>query len=58
MSLDRVPAGNDVPHFEHYKDLEPGKWVRVGSWVGVDEAKHEILESIERYAMSKPKPGA
>jgi inorganic pyrophosphatase len=35
--------------FEHYKDLEPGKWVRVGSWVEAEDAKKEILDSIERY---------
>ena len=42
--------------FEHYKDLEPGKWVRVGSWVGAEEAKHEIMESIERFRAASPKP--
>jgi inorganic pyrophosphatase len=35
--------------FEHYKDLEPGKWVRVSSWVGAEEAKREILEGVARY---------
>ena len=35
--------------FEHYKDLEPGKWVRVSTWVGAEEAKKEILESVARY---------
>ncbi|MCL2309467.1 MAG: inorganic diphosphatase [Proteobacteria bacterium] len=38
--------------FEHYKDLEPGKWVRVGSWVEAEEARKEILESIKRYEAS------
>ena len=42
--------------FEHYKDLEPGKWVRMGDWVGAEEAKREILESIERYDQANPKP--
>jgi inorganic pyrophosphatase len=38
-----------VEHFfEHYKDLEPGKWVRIGDWFGADEAKRLIAESIER----------
>ena len=38
-----------VKHFfEHYKDLEPGKWVRVGGWHGADTAKKMIVESIER----------
>jgi inorganic pyrophosphatase len=35
--------------FEHYKDLESGKWVKVDGWVGPEEAHREILESIERY---------
>lgn len=34
--------------FEHYKDLEPGKWVKVEGWGDVDEAKRLILESIAR----------
>ena len=38
-----------VEHFfEHYKDLEPGKWVRIGDWLGVDDARRMIVESIER----------
>ena len=41
---------NSIHHFfEHYKDLEPGKWVKVNGWGGADEAKAEILSSIERY---------
>lgn len=35
--------------FEHYKDLEPGKWVKVEGWQGPAEAKKEIMASIERY---------
>jgi len=42
--------------FEHYKDLEPGKWVRVGSWVEAAEAKQEIIEGIARYNAAQPKP--
>jgi len=34
--------------FEHYKDLEAGKWVRVVRWGGPDEARRMILEAIER----------
>ena len=43
--------------FEHYKDLEPGKWVRISSWVEAAEAKREILDGIARYeaAMAKSK---
>lgn len=35
--------------FEHYKELEAGKWVKVEGWEGVAEAKAEILASIERF---------
>ena len=34
--------------FEHYKDLEKGTWVKVDGWVGPEEAKQEVLASIER----------
>jgi inorganic pyrophosphatase len=38
-----------VEHFfEHYKDLEPGKWVKIGNWHGTDIAKRLITESIDR----------
>ncbi len=41
---------SQISHFfEHYKDLEPGKWVKVDGWVGTAEAKAEILASVERY---------
>jgi inorganic pyrophosphatase len=34
--------------FEHYKDLEPGKWVKVIGWGDAAEARELILEAIER----------
>ena len=34
--------------FEHYKDLEPGKWVKIGDWLGADDAKRLLVEAIER----------
>ena len=38
-----------VQHFfEHYKDLEPGKWVKIGDWFGADKAKELISEAIRR----------
>src|ERR1700726_3758519 len=43
--------------FEHYKDLEPGKWVRVSTWVGAEAAKAEILASVARYQAAQPVPG-
>jgi len=35
--------------FEQYKALEPGKWVKVDGWHGAEEAKEEIVTSIDRY---------
>ncbi|HRD74825.1 MAG TPA: inorganic diphosphatase [Hyphomicrobiaceae bacterium] len=34
--------------FEHYKDLEPGKWVKLKGWGGPDDARRMIVEAIER----------
>ena len=42
--------------FEHYKDLDEGKWVRVDGWYGLEEAKQEILDSIEMYQDAPEKP--
>ncbi len=35
--------------FEHYKDLEAGKWVKVQGWEGRDAAHKEILDGIANY---------
>ncbi len=35
--------------FEHYKDLEKGKWVKVEGWGGPDEAREEILTGVANY---------
>ncbi len=54
---DKVHNYTDLPEitlkqiqhfFEHYKDLEPGKWVKIGDWMDVDVAKQLIVDSIER----------
>jgi inorganic pyrophosphatase len=42
--------------FEHYKDLDEGKWVRVEGWAGVDEAKREILDSVQMFKNAPEKP--
>jgi inorganic pyrophosphatase len=34
--------------FEHYKDLEPGKWVKVGDWLDVTTARQMITDAIAR----------
>jgi len=38
--------------FQHYKDLEPGKWVKLVGWVGVREARAEVVASVKRYSSS------
>jgi inorganic pyrophosphatase len=35
--------------FEHYKDLEKGKWVKLDGWSGADDARAEIRAGVERY---------
>ncbi|WP_068310554.1 inorganic diphosphatase [Polycladidibacter hongkongensis] len=43
-----------VEHFfEHYKDLEPNKWVKITGILGAEDAKRLITESIERYNNTK-----
>ena len=39
-----------IPHFfEHYKDLEPNKWVKILGWEGKDRAGELIMESIANF---------
>ena len=47
---------SQISHFfAHYKDLEPGKWVKVEGWGSPEEAKREIVEGVKRYKKGKPK---
>jgi len=39
--------------FEHYKDLEPGKWVKISGWGDAQEAKRMIVEAIDRFNSKK-----
>ncbi|MFP3170708.1 MAG: inorganic diphosphatase [Sulfolobaceae archaeon] len=40
---------NKIVHFfEHYKELEPGKWVKVSGWGSTNEAKARINAAIKR----------
>lgn len=41
---------SQIEHFfENYKDLEPGKWVKVEGWADAAEARREIEKSVEAY---------
>jgi len=58
-SFEDVPESllNTTRHFfEHYKDLEPGKWVRVGGWKGPEYAMQLVEEGVRNYALSHPSP--
>ena len=59
---DKVQTTDDLPEllmkqtvhfFEHYKDLEPGKWVEFAGWGDADEACRLITEAIERAKAAK-----
>jgi inorganic pyrophosphatase len=63
---DRVETYADLPDitldqirhfFEHYKDLEPGKWVKVVRWGDADEARRMIQEAIDRENARKARAG-
>ena len=41
--------------FNHYKDLEPGKWTRIGQWVDVESANRLIMDAIDRAAQAPVK---
>ena len=38
--------------FEHYKDLEAGKWVKIQGWEGPEAARKEITDGIANYAQA------
>jgi inorganic pyrophosphatase len=51
LNYDQLPqiTIEQIQHFfEHYKDLEPGKWVKTMGWGNAEEAKSLIREAIER----------
>lgn len=58
-SMDDVPPQllKQISHFfEHYKDLEINKWVKIEGWHPVEAAKKEIVESIQRFKDAPVKP--
>ena len=59
---DRIQTYTDLPEitlkhiehfFEHYKDLEPGKWVKIIRWGDAEEARRLIAEGVERARNEK-----
>jgi inorganic pyrophosphatase len=59
---DNVQNYTDIPSitiqqiehfFAHYKDLEPGKWVKISRWGDAEEARRMLMEGIERAKAAK-----
>ncbi len=57
-SYENIKTVEDLPQlwkdrikhfFEHYKELEPGKWVKVENWKGIQDAIDEIKKGMENY---------
>ncbi|ENV35437.1 inorganic diphosphatase, partial [Acinetobacter gerneri] len=55
---DNVKDLNDLPQlqldqmkhfFEHYKDLEKGKWMKFNGWGNIEEARMEIIKAIKNH---------
>lgn len=55
---DKVETLNDLPQvklkqiahfFEHYKDLEEGKWVKIDGWEDAEAARNEIRDAVKNY---------
>ena len=53
--LDLPPiVTQQIEHFfQHYKDLEPGKWVKIKGWGDAAQAKRLIVEAMERAKGTK-----
>jgi inorganic pyrophosphatase len=63
MRYEKIVNASDLPEitlqqiqhfFQHYKDLEPGKWVKIKGWGDANDARRMITEAIERY-QAQPK---
>lgn len=62
---DKVASYRDLPDslvrqiahfFEHYKDLEKGKWVRIDRWGDENEARELIRQAMERENAASAQP--
>jgi inorganic pyrophosphatase len=52
QDIDDIPefTKKEIEHFfEHYKDLEPGKWVKTEGWQGRAEAVQIVDDGIARF---------
>ena len=57
--LPKITLDQIAHFFEHYKDLEPGKWVKIGDWGDSAMAKRLINEAVyarRRRQVRQPRP--
>lgn len=48
---------SQIAHFfEHYKDLEEGKWVKIEGWDGPVAAREEIMQAVKMFEAAPEKP--
>jgi inorganic pyrophosphatase len=57
MELPQIMREQIAHFFQHYKDLERGKWTKIGEWVDADKAQEMIMSSIQRAMKKDPKWG-
>jgi inorganic pyrophosphatase len=53
QDVDDVPESTrkEIEHFfEHYKDIEPNKWVKVDGWANAAEAEKIVAAAAEKFA--------
>ncbi|MEP6961400.1 MAG: inorganic diphosphatase [Acidobacteriota bacterium] len=55
LDLPQIMRDQIAHFFNHYKDLEHGKWTRIGEWVDVAKAEQLILDAIGRANKLPPK---
>jgi inorganic pyrophosphatase len=48
LDLPEVMRDQIAHFFQHYKDLEKGKWVTIVRWGGTEEAEQIVMEALER----------
>ena len=56
--LPEVMLSQITHFFAHYKDLEPGKWVKVEGWGSPEEARREIVAGVANAAKAEKKAAA
>jgi inorganic pyrophosphatase len=50
LDLPEILRAQIAHFFQHYKDLEKGKWTTIGQWVDAEASQRLIMDSIARAA--------